>query len=108
MSVVWAARTALRWFQMAVFGSGLLLATQAQAFEAFDGRLQAHGFYEMQLRALNADYAEDWDVSQWYQVFNLELEFDLLQDTVGLVDLVSAYVRAEVRCQSSTAASLRR
>jgi hypothetical protein len=76
---------------------GLLLASQAQAFEAFDGRLQAHGFYEMQLRAMNADYSEDWDATQWYNVFNLELELDLLQDTVGILDLLSAYVRAEVR-----------
>ncbi|MEE2673664.1 MAG: DUF1302 family protein [Myxococcota bacterium] len=76
---------------------GLLVSSQAAAFEAFDGRFQAHGFYEMQLRTLNADYSEDWDVTQWYHVFNLELEFDLLQDSVGILDLLSAYVRAEVR-----------
>ncbi len=75
----------------------LLAAAPVQAFEAFDGRLQAHGFYESQFRAINADFAEQWDVTQWYQVFNLELEFDLLQDRVGMVDLLSAYVRAEVR-----------
>ena len=56
---------------------GVLITSQAQAFEAFDGRLQAHGFYEMQLRAINADYSEDWNVTQWYNVFNLELELDL-------------------------------
>ena len=76
---------------------GLLVTSQATAFEAFDGRLQAHGFYEMQLRALNADYSEDWDVTQWYNVFNLELELDLVQDTIGILDLLQAYVRAEVR-----------
>ena len=80
-----------------VLALGLLVSSQAASFEAFDGRLQAHGFYEMQLRALNADYSEDWDVSQWYHVFNLELEFDLVQDTIGILDLLSAYVRAEVR-----------
>jgi hypothetical protein len=73
------------------------IAPHAAAFEAFDGRLQAHGFYESQLRVMNADYAEDWDVTQWYQVFNLEVELDLIDDTVGVFDLLSAYVRAEVR-----------
>ena len=82
---------------VAVLALGLVVSSQAAAFEAFEGRLQAHGFYEMQLRAINADYSEDWDVTQWYNVFNLELEFDLVQDTIGLLDLLSAYVRAEVR-----------
>ncbi|MCG8589880.1 MAG: hypothetical protein MJE66_11370, partial [Proteobacteria bacterium] len=81
---------------------GLLLASwlvvpAAGAFEAWDGRLQLHGFYEMQLRALNADYREEWDVSQWWNVLNLEIEADLLQDTIGPIDLVGAYARVEVR-----------
>ncbi len=75
----------------------LAAAPAARAFEAFDGRLQAHGFFESQVRALNADYSEQWDVSQWYMIFNLEVEMDLVQDTVGPIDLMSAYVRAEVR-----------
>ena len=76
-----------------VFG----VAGTAQAFEAFDGRFQAHGFFQSNLRALNSDYGEDWDVAQWYMVFNLELEFDLIQDTIGPIDMMSAYIRAEVR-----------
>ncbi|MFP6625032.1 MAG: hypothetical protein VCC20_16245, partial [Myxococcota bacterium] len=82
---------------VAVLALGLLVSSQATAFEAFDGKLQAHGFYEMQLRTMNEDYSEDWDVTQWYHVFNLEVEFDLVDDTIGILDLLSAYVRAEVR-----------
>jgi hypothetical protein len=67
----------------------LLAASQAHAFEAFDGRVQAHGFFESQFRTISADYGEDWDVTQWYQVFNLELELDLLQDPIGYLDLLS-------------------
>ncbi|MCZ6782121.1 MAG: hypothetical protein O7G30_02325, partial [Proteobacteria bacterium] len=74
-----------------------LLAPPAAAFEAFDGRLQAHGYYEMQVRTISSNFSEDWDITQWYNVFNLELELDILQDTWGLLDLVSAYVRLEVR-----------
>jgi hypothetical protein len=76
---------------------GLALAPRLEAFEAFDGRLQAHGFFESQLRVLNEDFAQEWDVVQWYNVFNLEIEADFIQDTWGPIDLLSAYVRAEVR-----------
>ncbi len=74
-----------------------VVASPAAAFEAFNGRVQAHGFFESQLRTLSADYSEDWDVAQWYQVFNLELEFDLLPDGGGPFDLLSGFIRAEVR-----------
>jgi hypothetical protein len=72
-------------------------AGQAQAFEAFDGRIQAHGYLETQLRTINANFSEDWDVTQWYTIFNLELEFDIAPDGVGPIDLLQAYIRAEVR-----------
>jgi hypothetical protein len=75
----------------------LPVASSASGFEAFDGRLQAHGYFESQLRAISADYSEDWDVTQWYQIFNLEIELDLITETIGPVDLLSGYVRAEVR-----------
>ena len=82
---------------LALVVASLFLSSTAAAFEAFEGRVQAHGFFSSQMRALNADYSEDWDVSQWYMVFNLELELDLIQDRVGPIDLMSAFVRAEVR-----------
>jgi hypothetical protein len=75
-------------------------ASPARAFEYFDGRLQAHGFYEMQLRFLSNDFNVNTDginMSQWYHVFNLELEGDILPDGWGPFDLLSAYVRAEAR-----------
>ena len=72
MSGVAASRVVSR--LLLVVAAGLVLVSQVRAFEAFDGRLQAHGFFETQLRTLSADFSEDWDVAQWYMVFNLELE----------------------------------
>jgi len=69
----------------------------AGAFEAFDGRLQVHGFYESQFRTISADFSEDWDVTQWYQVLNIEVELDIVEDGYGWLDLLSAYVRWEGR-----------
>jgi hypothetical protein len=74
-----------------------LLAPRAGAIEAFEGRIQAHGFVEMQIRALDADFAEEIDLAQWYNVLNIELEFDILPDGWGPFDLLQAYVRAEGR-----------
>ncbi|MFP8873124.1 MAG: DUF1302 family protein, partial [Myxococcota bacterium] len=85
-------------FFAGVIALGLMaLPGQVKAFEAFDGRFQAHGFFESQLRFINADYGEQWDMTQWYQVFNLELELDIAPDGFGPFDLLQAYVRTEVR-----------
>ena len=71
-------------FFTGVIALGLMaLPGQVKAFEAFDGRLQAHGFFESQLRFINADFGEQWDMTQWYQVFNLELELDIAPDGFG-------------------------
>ena len=57
-----------------------LAPSTAGAFEAFDGRLQLHGFFESQMRVISANYGEQWDMTQWYNILNLELELDLLED----------------------------
>ena len=68
------------------------------AFEALDGRLQVHGFYAMQLRGMSADWKDQFDMTQWYNVLNLEIELDLAPDGFEpFLDLASSYVRAEVR-----------
>ena len=53
------------------------------AFEALDGRLQVHGFYAMQLRGMSADWKDQFDMTQWYNVLNLEIELDLAPDGFG-------------------------
>ncbi len=73
-----------------------LIPLHANAFEFFDGKIQVHGFYEMQIRSLSADYSDDWDLAQWYHVLNIETEMDVLEE-VGPFNLVQAFLRAEVR-----------
>ncbi len=84
-----------------IFSTALSVApgvvAPAGAFEMMDGRFEAHGFFESQLRVLNEDFSEDWDVAQWYQVLNVELELDIIDDTWMGIDLLSAFVRLEVR-----------
>jgi Protein of unknown function (DUF1302) len=70
----------------------------ARAFEAFDGRLQVHGFGEVQLRAISSNYkASDWYASQWANVLDLEVEGDLLPQGWGPISLLQAFARLEVR-----------
>ena len=75
----------------------LLLPGTARALEAFDGQFEAHVFYEAQIRSISADYGDDWDLTQWYNVFNIEVELDFLPDGLGFLELFHAYARVEVR-----------
>jgi hypothetical protein len=82
---------------LATLGLVLAVAPSARAIEAFDGRIQAHGFFEAQVRALDSDFSQEIDLSQWYNVFNLEIETDVLPDGWGPFDLLQTYVRVEAR-----------
>jgi hypothetical protein len=78
----------------AVAGAG-----PARAVEALDGRLQLHGFFEIQNRILAQDFeiGQDSHLAQWWNILNLELEWDAAPEGWGPFDLVSTYVRAELR-----------
>jgi len=82
---------------LAALGIGSSVAPRAGAVEAFDGRLQLHGFAEVQMRALSNDFKQDVDLAQWYNVLNLEFEGDIAPDGWGPTDLVEGFVRVEVR-----------
>jgi hypothetical protein len=83
---------------LAAWGAALALgAPGARAFEAFDGRVQLHGFGEIQTRAISSGYREDLDLVQWYNVLSVELETDILPDGWGPFDLLSSYLRIEGR-----------
>ncbi len=84
-------------FPLGVWLLALTAPTAAFALEAFDGRLQAHGFFEMQVREISKGYNDQFDLTQWYNIINLELEFDVAPDGFGPFDLVNAFVRAEAR-----------
>ncbi len=88
------ARILAAWAGSAAFA---LWSPSAGAFEAFDGRVQLHGFGEIQTRAIAQDYAQDLDLVQWYNVLSVELETDILPDGWGPFDLLSSYVRIEGR-----------
>ena len=78
-------------------GIGFATAQGARAFEAFDGRIQVHGFVEEQIRVLDSSFNEEADLAQWYNVLTLENEFDIAPNGFGPIDLLSAYARIEVR-----------
>jgi hypothetical protein len=69
----------------------------ARAWEAFEGRVQVHGFVEEQVRVLDGSFNEEADLAQWYNVLTLENEFDIAPNGFGPIDLLQAYVRIEAR-----------
>ena len=90
----WTRRAAIG---LLALGFGLAPGQPARAFEAFDGRIQVHGFVEEQIRVLDGSFNEEADLAQWYNVLTLENEFDIAPNGFGPIDLLSAYARIEVR-----------
>jgi len=78
---------------------GLCLASPSLGYSAFDGRLEAHGFYEMTVRSMvrDFDFSDDWDLTQWYHILDIELEGDIAPDGWGPFDLITVFARLEVR-----------
>jgi len=76
-----------------------LLAGPGAAVELLDGDVQIHGFVETQVRGIARDFdvGDGLDLTQWYWVANLELEWDVAPDGFGPFDSVGAYARFEVR-----------
>ncbi|CAG1000279.1 hypothetical protein MYXO_02958 [Myxococcaceae bacterium] len=76
---------------------GLALAPGARAFEYFDGRIQVHGYLEEQVRAISADFNQQLDLTQWYNVLNIEMDVEIAPDGWGPFDSVGAFFIGEVR-----------
>ncbi len=76
-----------------------LAAPSARAFEYFDGRLQIHGFFEQQTRALSNNFSasDDLDLAALQHVLNIETEYDFAPDGWGPFDVLSGFLRLEAR-----------
>jgi hypothetical protein len=74
-------------------------AQPATAFDFFDGRLEVHGFYEQQVRAVGRKLVPGDGIvlAQWYHVLNLEIEADLFPDGIGPFEIVEFFARIDAR-----------
>ncbi len=77
----------------------VMVSMPSAAIDLWDGKIEIHGFYEQQIRSIWDDFsgADDWDLTQWYHVLNLEIEADIAPDGFGPFDLVGAFARVEAR-----------
>ena len=93
------SRVACRILQLAAAVALLLGAADARAFAWFDGKLELHGFVAQQIRTLanDLDPEEEFDLAQWYNVVNLELEAKPFPRGIGPLEIVEFYVRGEAR-----------
>ena len=71
----------------------------AQAVEVAGVQVELHGSTEVQIRGMvrDFDFSDNLDLTQWYNVLNLETEFDFAPDGWGPFDVVQAFMRVEVR-----------
>ena len=75
----------------------LCLAPRGEAVDFLDGRVQVHGYGEMQLRGTSRNFRQELELAQWYNILNVEVEADLLRSAWGPIDSVQVYVRGEAR-----------
>ena len=71
----------------------------AEAVEFADGRVEVHGYYEAQIRSIVRDFefSDDWDLTQWWNVLALEVEWAVAPDGFGPFDTIDVFGRVEVR-----------
>jgi hypothetical protein len=74
-------------------------AGRADAAEVAGIQVELHGFYELQLRGIARDFdvSDDLDLTQWYNVFGVEAEFDFAPNGWGPFDVLQGFLRVEVR-----------
>ena len=94
-------RVAARGSAVGLVAALLLLVAPApsHAFTFFDGKLEVHGYAATQIRTLakNLNVNEEWDLSQWYNIANIEVEAKPFPNGLGPVEILEFYVRGEVR-----------
>jgi hypothetical protein len=76
-----------------------LVGRPAAAFEFADGRVAIHGYYEAQIRSIVRDFefSDDWDLTQWWNILALEVEWAVAPDGFGPFDTIDVFGRVEVR-----------
>jgi hypothetical protein len=82
-----------------LFLASLFAGRGAGAAEVAGIEVEVHGAYELQLRAIarDLDFSDDLDLTQWYDVLNLEAEFDFAPGGWGPFDVLQGFLRVEVR-----------
>jgi len=86
---------ALGWIWIALLLTAL--PRPAAAVDFLDGSIQVHGYGEMQIRGMSRNFQDNLDLAQWWNIFNLEVEYDVAPDGWGPFSSISAYSRIEVR-----------
>ncbi len=86
---------ALGWVGFVSFVLGL--AAPARAVDFLDGAIQAHGYGEIQLRGISKNFQDHPDLTQWWNVFNLDMDYNIAPNGWGPFSSISAYTRVEVR-----------
>jgi hypothetical protein len=73
------------------------MAPAARGIDLLEGKVEIHGYVEEQIRTMSDDLNAHLDLTQWYNVLNLEMDFNIAPNGFGPFDSVTGYVGLEVR-----------
>jgi hypothetical protein len=73
------------------------LAPAARGIDLLEGKVEIHGYVEEQIRTISDDLNAHLDLTQWYNVLNIEMDFNIAPQGFGPFDSVTGYVGIEVR-----------
>jgi len=92
------ARVLLLLALSACFTPSIGHAQELQKVSPGGGRFEIGGYAELQMRGLSDGFdANNWYLSQWAWILNLEPEWNIAPDGFGPFDTISAFARIEVR-----------
>src|SRR5512134_512058 len=78
--------------------AGAARAEEPKFVSPGQGRFDVGGYAELQLRGLSDDFdTDDWYLSQWAWILDVEPEWDIAEEGWGPFDSISAFARIQVR-----------
>src|SRR5262245_10801129 len=82
----------------ALLAPAALRAEEPELVAPGNERFSIAGYAELQLRGISDDFdTNDWYLSQWAWILNVEPEWAIAPDGWGPFDSISAYARIQVR-----------
>ncbi|HYB11953.1 MAG TPA: DUF1302 family protein, partial [Myxococcota bacterium] len=82
---------------LCVLGLALAWTPSARAIDFLDGQVQVHGYVETQVRGISRNFNEQFDMSQWVNVLRIDTDANLIQNPIGPLDSLRAYMRIQFR-----------
>jgi hypothetical protein len=72
-------------------------APAARAIDFLEGDVQVHGYIEAQIRGIDRNFREQFDLTQWANTLRIDTDANLIKNPIGPLESLRAYMRIELR-----------